>query len=207
MTQSQEPENSPDTQEMCSESEEAAQDMTPAPSENAPDAQGPCPESSESPESEESAPVFTPVLSDPLPESAGRKPLILLGVAIVAIIIGVIFCGGDPDTAKAKPAPLDVANMTAEELAKNASPPAARELARRIAEGTGEEQSAAAAAMRNSPSPRLARNMAMAMALQQQKRQMEQMRQMHGFDGMTGGEVYQSRYGPRRTRRAHSARR
>ena len=102
--------------------------------ENTPDAREQCPES------EESAQIFKPVLSEPFPKNPSRKPLIILGVAAVVIVVGLIFCGGEPDTAKAKPAPLDVSKMTAPELAQNASPPAASELARRMVDGTAAEQ-------------------------------------------------------------------
>jgi len=63
-----------------------------------------------------------------------------------------------------------VGKMTAAQLADDASPKAARELVRRMLHGTEAEHVAARAVMNTPSSPRLSRNIAMAMALEQQAR-------------------------------------
>ena len=129
------------------------------------------------PEGDAPARTFEPILSDPVSRPS-RKPLIFLGLSILVLIGGLIFCSGKPDAAEATSPKLEVGKMTAEELAKDASPSAARELARRMVRGTPGEHAAASGAINCWSSPRLARNMAMAMALEVQKRPQEMVRQM-----------------------------
>lgn len=134
------------------------------------------PQSSEAPEtadasseSEAPAPSFTPIHHEPPPAKPLGKLLIPVGVAVVVIVGGLIFCRGKPKAAEAKSS-MDVSTMSAEELAKNASVPAARELARRMSSGTQAERVAASSAINCWRTPRLTRNLAMAMALGAQKR-------------------------------------
>ncbi len=132
------------------------------------------------PESEAPAQSFTPYLPGSVPRKLSLKPLIILGAFALVFIVALIFYSGKPDAAEAgaKAPALDVSKMTASELAKNASPQAARELARRMVHGTQAEQAAVSSAIYTWTNPRLARNLAVAMALAQQKRQLEMMRQI-----------------------------
>ena len=115
------------------------------------------------------APAFVPILPRPAPPQSSRTPLIIFGVCVVALIVGVIISGTRPEAAEAKAA-KPVTEMTADELAEDASMPAARELVRRMCDGTPAEHADASRVMTSPRSPRLARNLAMAMALAQQKR-------------------------------------
>ena len=93
-----------------------------------------------------------------------------MAVSVALIVVGLVFFTGGPDDADAKPTVPDFSAMTADELAGNASAVAARELARRMTEGSPAERAAAGSALNRRSSPRLIRNFAMAMALQQQKK-------------------------------------
>jgi len=144
--------------------------------------QTPMPQSSDAPQTpyqapqapadqpETAAPVFQAYLPPEAPPGRSRLPLALAVLGGVVLVVGWAFYRGRPDEAEAKPPAIDVASMTAAELAEDAGPAAARELVRRLLEGTPAEHAAAAAVMNTPPSPRLARNLAMAMALAQQKR-------------------------------------
>ena len=103
-------------------------------------------------------------------------PVVMVLAAIV-LVVGVI-TGGGPDKAQGKPQPLRVGKMTEVELARNASADAAFELARRMSRGLPAQRVAAANATRLHGSPRLMRNMAMAMAVEAQRRQQEMQRRM-----------------------------
>ncbi|KKL85687.1 hypothetical protein LCGC14_1952230 [marine sediment metagenome] len=147
--------------------------MTQSPQSSDPtDAVDQCPQDDAPPEG------FQMPLPSPPPPKLSRKPLILVGVSVVLLIGGVIFCKGKPDSARAKPPRLPVGTMTSDELAKNASSAAAVELARRMAEGTPEQRASASIAVNHWSSPRLVRNMAWAMALDMQTKQAQMVRQM-----------------------------
>ncbi|GAF93414.1 unnamed protein product, partial [marine sediment metagenome] len=90
-----------------------------------------------------------------------RTPLILLGLSVVIVAAGLIFCSGGPDTIEAEQAIPDVRSMTAEQLAEDAGLLAAKELTRRMFQGTPAEQAAASGVVTRSRNPRLARHMAM----------------------------------------------
>ena len=122
------------------------------------------------PDGDEAAPAFVPILPTPTPPKSSRTPLIIFGVCVVALIGGVIISCTRPDAADAEDAAKPVAEKTAEVLAEDASMPAARELVRRMCDGTAAEHAEASRVMTAPRSPRLARNLAMAMALAQQKR-------------------------------------
>ena len=114
--------------------------------------------------------AFTAIHYEPPPPKSMRKLLIPVGIAVVVIAGGLIFCRGKPEEAEAENPKLNYATMTADDLAKNASVPAARELTRRMTTGTHAERIAVSSAMNRWPSARLTRNMAMAMALRAQKK-------------------------------------
>ena len=107
-----------------------------------------------------------------------RTPLILMGVAGVPVVVGLIVLGGKGDAAEDKTRLPAVSGMTVEELPADASLLAARELARRTVTGTPAEQAAASSAITRCTDPRLRRNLAMAMALEQQKKQQQVMRRL-----------------------------
>lgn len=125
-----------------------------------------------SPEAQGEAPppVFRPYVHNAAPPKQSRGPLVFVGLSVVVLIGGLAFWSGQPDTAEAESAVVPVSQMTAEQLAEKASPAAARELVRRLLHGTEAEHAGVAAVMNRPRSPRLQRNMAMAMALEQQKR-------------------------------------
>ena len=75
--------------------------------------------------------------------------------------------------AEAKKPKPNYATMTADDLAQDASVPAARELSRRMTTGTQAEHMAAAGAIDRWRSARLTRNMAMSMALAAQKKALD----------------------------------
>ena len=129
----------------------------------------------EVPGSEEESPPqpFVAIHHEPEPPKPMKKLLIPAGVATVVIIGGLIFCRGNPDEAEAKKPKLNYATMTADQLAQDASMPAARELTRRMTTGTGTERTAASAAIDRWRSSRLTRNLAMAMALAAQKKALD----------------------------------
>ena len=122
--------------------------------------------------------TFRPVVYEQPPDKPSHKPLILLGVSVLLVIGGLIFSGPKADDAQAKSATPDYRSMTADELAKDASVPAAQQLAHRMFNGTQPQKAAVSSAIMQHRRPRLARNMAMAMALEQQKKQQEMMRTM-----------------------------
>ena len=126
----------------------------------------------------DSAPSFQPYLADRTPAKPSRALVIVLCAAAGLMLVGWIVTRGGPDDAKAKPAKVPMAQRTAEALATDASAAAAQELARRMSEGTPAERAAAAGAIQTHPSARLTRNMAMAMALEAQKRQNAMMVEM-----------------------------
>jgi len=119
---------------------------------------------------QDEAPTFRRYVSSPEPAAHSRRMMIFMGLSIVTIIAGLIFWNGGPDEADAKPAKADVTKMTAEQLAENSSHAAAKELIRRMHHGTDTERDAAVRVVNGPVSPRLRRNLAMAMALQAQKR-------------------------------------
>lgn len=119
-------------------------------------------------EGETPAPAFRPYLPSEEPPSRSRLPWIFLGLSAILILGGLVFWSGRP--AEAESAVVDVSKMTAEQLVKDASMAAARELIRRLDDGTPAERTAASGAMDGRQSARLTRNLAMARALEQQKR-------------------------------------
>ena len=133
-----------------------------------------------SPSTDGDAPAqsFRPFLDAPAPVKPSRKPLILLGGAVLLVVGGLIFWSGGPDDVEARSAAPNYRTMTAEELAKDAGSMAAMELARRMVNGTPAEQASASSAFNHWPSPRLARNLAMAMAVESQKKQQQRMREL-----------------------------
>ena len=92
--------------------------------------------------------VFTAIHREPEPPKSMRKLLIPAGVAVAVIVGGLIFCRGKPDEAEAQKPKPNYASMTADDLAENASVPAARELTRRMAAGTPAERMAASTGQR-----------------------------------------------------------
>ncbi len=114
-------------------------------------------------------PAFRPY-RPPEPIRRSRKGLVFIGLSVVVVMGGLVFFSGGPDEAEGHKAPVDVRKMTAEQLAKDSSPGAARELVRRLLHGTQAEHIAASNVMNRPRSQRLSRNLAMAMALEQQKR-------------------------------------
>lgn len=118
---------------------------------------------------ETSPPAFRPY-RPPEPIRRSRKGLILIGLSVVAVIGGMVFFSTGPDEAEGHKAPIDVRKMSAEQLARDSGPGAARELVRRLLHGTQAEHIAASNVMNRPRSQRLSRNLAMAMALEQQKR-------------------------------------
>jgi len=121
-------------------------------------------------ESEKSAPAFEPYLPSEAPQERSRKPLVFLILAVILVIGGLLFWNVEPDEAGGKKPRPDFKKMTAEQLAEDASSSAAVELVRRMFHGTPAEHKAASSVMSRPRSPRLSRNLAMAMALEQQKR-------------------------------------
>lgn len=117
--------------------------------------------------------AFTAIHHQPEPPKSMRKLLIPAGVAVAVIVGGLMFSRGNPDEAEAKKPKLSYATMSADDLAKNASMPAVRELTRRMTTGTPAERIAVSSAMNRWPSGRLTRNMAMAMALAAQKKALD----------------------------------
>jgi len=122
------------------------------------------------PSDEAPAPAFRPFLPEEESPKHSRWPLVVLGLSVVLVIGGLVYRSTRPAEAKAQTPVQDVGSMTSDELAKNASAAAARELVRRMLDGTPAEQAAVSSLMTHPQSPRLARNLAMAMALAQQKR-------------------------------------
>ncbi len=124
--------------------------------------------------------VFTAILLD-TPPASPKKLYYLLGACAVVAVLGLIYTAVKPEKAKAKtePAAPDHQRMTEQELAKDAGVLAARELARRMSgEGNPASQAAAADAIRRFGSPRLARNLSLALAAEQQKRHARMMVQI-----------------------------
>ena len=119
------------------------------------------------------APAFRPYLPSEQPPERSRLPLVFIGLSVLLVIGGLVFWATRPDTAEAERAVVNYRQMTAEQLAENASVSAARELVRRLSHGTAAERAAASSVTNRPRSARLARNLAMAMALKQQKRAYE----------------------------------
>jgi len=122
------------------------------------------------PQGEAPPPVFRPYVHTPEPTKQSRGPLVFFGLSVVVLIGGLAFWSGTPDQAEAESPAVPVGEMTAEQLAEKATPAAARELVRRMLHGTEAEHAGAAAVMNRPRSARLNRNLAMGMALEQQKR-------------------------------------
>lgn len=119
---------------------------------------------------EKSAPAFQAYLPSEAPQKRSRMPLVFMILAVVLVIGGLLFRNAEPDEAKGKKARANFSKMTAEQLAKNASLSAATELVRRSSHGTPAERAAASSMMNRPRSPRLSRNLAMAMALELKRR-------------------------------------
>ncbi len=119
---------------------------------------------------EKSAPVLQAYLPSEAPQERSRMPLVFIILSVVLVIGGLLFWNVEPDEARGKKASPDFGKMTAEQLAGNASMSAATELVRRMFQGTPAERTAASSMMSRPRSARLARNLAMAMALEQKKR-------------------------------------
>jgi len=120
------------------------------------------------PQGEAPAPAFRPYLPSTEPQKRSRLPLVLVGLSVVLTVGGLAFWSSRPDAAES--AVVDVGRMTPEQLAENASMAAAMELLRRLDQGPPAERAACSRAMNGPRSARLTRNLAMARALQQQKR-------------------------------------
>ena len=133
-------------------------------------------ETSPNPEEEQSAPDFQAYLVLPTSNSSSRKTIFIIGACVLVMIIGLII-RDKPHPAQAKKPAIDFKAMASHELAQNASPQAARELVRRMYHGTDAERMSATSVIVN-PSPRLGRNLAVAMSLELQKKQQENMRRM-----------------------------
>ena len=129
------------------------------------------------PAGDEPSRMFETTSPSPATMKPSRTPLILLVLSVVIVAAGLMFCGGgEPDTVEAVQAVPDVSSMTAEQLAEDAGLLAAKELTRRMFEGTPAEQAAASSVVTRSRNPRLARHMVM--ALEHQTKQQKMMRQM-----------------------------
>ena len=116
------------------------------------------------------APSFEPYVPSQEPPRRSRLPLVLGAASVVVLVCGLVFWKSQPDAAEADTKVVDVGQMTVDQLAEDAGPLAARELVRRSLYGAPAESAAASSAMNHPRSPRLARNLAVAMALEQQKR-------------------------------------
>ena len=125
---------------------------------------------SQGPPGDAPAPVFRPYVPSAEPGGHSRRPLVFMALSVVVGIVGMVFWSGRPDEAEAKNAKADVSKMTPAQLAEDSSPPAAKELVRRMYHGTDAQRAAASHVVNNVRSPRLRRNLAMAMALETQKR-------------------------------------
>ncbi len=117
----------------------------------------------------------------------------ILGMAVV--VAGIVFGGSSPKQADATPMPVDYKTMSSQQLADNAGVEAAQELTKRFMSDDEAVQTAAADAIDRNRTPRLQRNLAMAMAQQQQKLAREQMlrvqkaqREMMEADGPMPGQ-------------------
>lgn len=149
-----------------------------------PDPSQTCETVSQDAEGEATAPAFEAYLPSEAPQERSRLPWVLLGLSAVLIVGGLVYWSTRPDSAEAENTPIDFRKMTVEQLAENASMEAAVELLRRQREGSRAERAAASKAIDRPRSARLTRNLAMAMALQQQNRanqmhvRMERERQM-----------------------------
>jgi len=121
------------------------------------------------PQDQAPAPAFQAYLPSTERPKHSPRMLIVAGAMMLVVIAGLAIWTSGPDDAEAE-APVDVGKMTPEQLVKDASMGAARELLRRQHEGTPAERAAANKAMSGSRSARLTRNLAMAMALRQQNR-------------------------------------
>lgn len=123
-------------------------------------------------------PIFRPYVCE---EPQGRtSPVIwiVLGTGVLLLVGGLVYHSAGPREAAAQPQAVNVKQMTATQLAVDASAEAAYELAHRMSGGNMAERNAAVAAVRDNPSPRLARNMAMALTAEAQKRQAQVMAEM-----------------------------
>ena len=135
------------------------------------------PESSQTPEmmdqepqDEAPSPAFEPFLPSVEPPKRSRVPIVFAVLGVLVLVGGLVFHGRGADKAEAKNVAVDYTQMTAEKLGEDSSPGAARELVRRFFSGEPAERAGAASVMHSPHSPRLTRNLAMAMALEQQKR-------------------------------------
>ena len=115
-------------------------------------------------------PTFAPYVPPAAPAAPSRRPLIFIGLSVVVVIIGLVFWSGEPDEADAKPVKADVSKMTAQQLAEDSSPRAAKELVRRMYHGTNAERATASSVINHPQSQRLRRNLAMAMAYEMRNR-------------------------------------
>ena len=118
----------------------------------------------------EAPPTFRPYVLPPAPAARSRRSLVCVGLSVVVVIAGLVLCSGEPAPADAENATVHVSKMTARQLADKASLPAAKELVRRMNHGTEAEHAAASAVVNRPQSPRLRRNLVMAMALETQQR-------------------------------------
>ena len=121
---------------------------------------------------------FSPQVAPATPAAPCRWPLTVMGLSTLLLAGWLIFRSDAPVKPRIEPPPANYSAMTAQQLAQDAGVPAAIELARRIASRNPQEQVAAAQVMADCRNPRLARNLAMAMTLQQQKTRQEIIRQV-----------------------------
>lgn len=122
------------------------------------------------PQSDAPAPAFRPYATRTVPQRRPRTGLVFVGLSVVVVIGGLVFWSGGSNAEEKDATVRDVKKMTAEELAEDSSPRAAKERVRRMFHGTPAEHAAASGVMSRPRSARLSRNMAMAMALEQQQR-------------------------------------
>jgi len=123
-------------------------------------------------ESQASFQAYRPT-SDRASMKRPHKPLLIMAAFVVLLVVGgLIHAMSKPDAAEARDAAPDYSEMTVDQLAEDAGMPAARELTRRMFDGTGAERADASRVFNNPPSMRLRRNLAMSMALLQQQKAM-----------------------------------
>jgi hypothetical protein len=120
-------------------------------------------------------PVFQAYRYEEPPGKPSRIVWVVLGLGVLLLAGGVAYKVWGPREAAAQPKALNFKEMTADQLAQDASALAAHELARRMSSGTAAERTAALQTVQDHPSQRLAQNMAMALATEAQKKQTQVM--------------------------------
>ncbi|MCG3178944.1 MAG: hypothetical protein BIFFINMI_01274 [Phycisphaerae bacterium] len=137
---------------------------------------------------------FSPILFDPpVREPRGRGFYLFVGCMVLGVL-GLVVWVVKPAAGNAKDeapelSPAQAQKMTARELVEDGGPMAAHELAVRMIQGEPADKAEATDAVRQWGSPRLVRNLAQQLALQQQKRQKEIMHQMADEQESAGVEA------------------